>query len=788
MRVLGLLLWLSLSLASPAEAAPVFAAIGAIATTVGGWFAASGFFTTVVGRLLLAVALSALQRALMPKPREPGIKTKVTQTGGTNPQAFPLLKYATAGTHACPPMSHGSIGGTSNAYLTYVVVLSDVPGATLSRYMINGQYVTVGGFPHPDYGLPVGGGLAGYAWIKVFDGSQTFADSMLLSRYGSYPERPWTSDMTGRGLVYAICTFRYNRDRFPGLPRVRFEMNGIPLYDPRKDTTVGGSGPHRWNDKSTWESTVNPEVGVYNVLRGIGLPDGSVYGGGFPAEDIPLPTWFSAMNECDLAVTNGTGTEPQFRAGLEVGVDEEPADVISELLKACVGNIAEVGGVWKTRVGAPGTPVYLFTDSDVVSSSPQDFQPFPNMAGSYNGAHATYPDPEKAWESSESQPYYNAAFEAADRGFRMTADLNLVACPSPAQVRRLQYAYVEEERRFRRHEHSLPPDAAILEPLDATAWTSSWNSYTSKVFEVDQVAEDVLTGLQRLMLKERDAADFNYPGLPPPSAISLLPVLPPPRTVPGFAVVPTYVPDDLGNPRRPALSLTWTPDLDDATGIIYEVRIQVTGAVVLRGSTQDVAAGVLYLSEGILPAITYEVRVRPVVDRVWDWTIWIAAATPAALITSADIAVGAASEQLQTALTWPSGSAQDFSAIPTNTIIAPGLDVTDPEFFWIVTADFEVSRVVAGGVAFNIELREQRFIGATAGPIIILNTWTVITDGEPSGPPSPGPDGGGYWPRWFSAIRGGRFTETRYSFRITKTGAPVGKIRNLRISARRLIR
>ena len=238
------------------------AAIGAIVSSVGTAFAAGGFFTTFVGRLLLSIGLSALQAALAPKPKEPGIKTKVTQTGGTNPQGFPLLKYAVGGTHACPPMTHGTIGKTPNAYLTYVILLSDVPGCSLSRVIINNEYVTLGGTPHASYGLPVTGALAGYAWVKFYDGSQTVADPMLLSKYGSYPERPWTSDMIGRGTAYAIVTFRYNRTKFPSLPRVRFEMNGIPLYDPRKDTTVGGSGAHRWNNPATWEATVNPMVAV----------------------------------------------------------------------------------------------------------------------------------------------------------------------------------------------------------------------------------------------------------------------------------------------------------------------------------------------------------------------------------------------------------------------------------------------------------------------------------------------------------------------------------------------
>lgn len=619
-------------------------AIGAIAGALG----VSTVFVSIVGRLLLSVALSALQRALMPKPREPGIKTKVTQTGGLNPQAFPLMRYATAGTHACPPMSHGSAGKTPNAFLTYVIVLSDVPGCSISRVMVNNEYITLGVTPHPDYGRPATGRLSGHAWVKFHDGTQTTADAMLLARYGIYPERPWTSDMIGRGTAYAIVTFKYDRDRFPSLPRCRFEMNGIPLYDPRRDTTVGGSGAHRWADKATWAATVNPYVAIYNTLRGVGLLDGSVWGGGFPAEDVPLASWFAAMNECDLLVTNGVGTEAQFRAGFEVSVDEEPADVIGELMKTCAGNIAEIGGLWKARAGAPGTAVYVMTDADIVISSPQDFRPFPNMAGSFNGAHATYPDPAKSWESSEAVPYYNATHEAADRAFRLTADLNLTACPYPSQVRRLMFAYVEEERRFRRHELTLPPDAAILEPLDALSWTSATNGYTTKIFEVAEVMDDLQTGNQRVMLQERDPADYSYPGLPGPTGISTLAVVPADQVVELFAVSGASIPDAAGAARRPALSLTWEPDLADVTGILWEVRVQATATVMARGSTQDVATGALFLTEGILASTVYEVRAKPVADRPAAWTSWAAATTPALLIDTPDIADLAVTVQIQT--------------------------------------------------------------------------------------------------------------------------------------------
>ncbi len=692
------------------------AAIASIATTVGTLFSAGGFFTSFVGRLLLSIGLSALQRSLLPKPREPGIKTKVTQTGGTNPQAFPLLKYATAGTHVCPPMSHGRAGDTPNAYLTYVVLLSDIRGCTLSRVIVNSEYVTLAGTTHPDYGSNVLGNLAGYLWVKFYDGSQTVADPMLISKYAAYPERPWVADMIGVDSAYAILTFRYNRSIFPSLPRVRFELNGIPLYDPRKDTTVGGSGAHRWNDRNTWEATVNPVVAAYNVKRGITLRDGSVWGGGFPAEDLPLPSWFAGMNECDLVVSTGSGTEPQFRAGFEVSVDEEPADVIDELMKACMGRVAEIGGVWKVRVGPPGVPVLHITDNDIVITKPQDLRPFPNFAASYNGAHATYPDPQTTWETKEAAPVYNATYEAQDQGQRLIADLNLVAVPFPAQVRRIMYASVEEERRFRRHDHSLPPDCAVLEPLDAISWTSAANGYVTKVFEVDGVTDDLQTLLQGVNLRECDAADYVYPALPAPPPISIAPVIPTLQTVPLFAVTGTSIPDAGGNARRPALSLTWNPDLEDVTGILWEVRVQATAVVVARGSTQDVATGAMLVSDGIIASTAYQVRAKPVVDRPSGWTAWISASTPATLITAPDIAVGAVSTTIDFVK-------NTFLNSETNTgdVVATldlGEVLVGPA--WQIGVQFEATRAAAGNPAGVVELQSRYRFGGAA-----FSAWAV---------------------------------------------------------------
>ena len=53
--------------------------------------------------------------------------------------------------------------------------------------------------------------------------------------------------------------------------------------------------------------------------------------------DLPLASWFAAMNECDALMPAGDSglEEPQYRAGIEIALEDEtePADVIDELLK-----------------------------------------------------------------------------------------------------------------------------------------------------------------------------------------------------------------------------------------------------------------------------------------------------------------------------------------------------------------------------------------------------------------------------------------------------------------------
>src|SRR5690606_26461034 len=118
-------------------------------------------------------------------------------------------------------------GQTPNAYFTQVVSVSDLPVRGLSAVYVGGVRCTLADTPAESMGYPiieyrVGG--KDHLWVKFYDGTQTTADAFLLDKFGSDAERPWESDMIGRGVAYAVVTALVNRELFSGFPSYLFEI------------------------------------------------------------------------------------------------------------------------------------------------------------------------------------------------------------------------------------------------------------------------------------------------------------------------------------------------------------------------------------------------------------------------------------------------------------------------------------------------------------------------------------------------------------------------------------
>ncbi len=378
---------------------------------------------------------------------------------------------------------------------------------------------------------------------------------------------------------------------------------------------------------------------------------GSSGGQNLAAFRLPASNWIAGANECDRLVDRaGGGQEKQFRCGYEIRLDMEPLSVIDDIRQGCNGRLAEVGGVFKTLVGAPGAAVYSFTDDDILVTEDQSFEPFPSLSETHNGIGATYPEPSEKWTAKDAPARYSSTLEADDGNRRLVTGVDFPAVPFGRQVQTLMKAMIEEERRFRTHLFHLPPDASPLEPNDAVAWTSSRNGYANKKFLVVRVIGK-LTFNQIVVLKEIDPSDYSWSGADElPTDIGWLgPIEPPVQPMYGWQVEPASLLDDAGVPRRPSMRVSCAPDQDDVRQVRIQVRLKSSQAQVFDGQIAYDAPHSWILNGTFLPNTIYQTRAKfvPISSRKTDWSNWLDVTTPNARFGDGDVYLPGMIEDLQ---------------------------------------------------------------------------------------------------------------------------------------------
>jgi hypothetical protein len=643
-----LALWLVLGATTHAQALPIGLAIAGI-------LGITGTAATIVGSVIaLAIGVGAqlLVGALFRKrPADAvGGTTGKLQTGGVVPRSFPVGAKALV-THSLVYWnSFGQEGKTPNAYVAFVFALADLPigggRAAVQEIWPNGTKATWNpsgtagtyGIPIPEFNKDG----RDHMWVEVFDGTQTTADAFMVAQFGSDTERPYDSGRVGRGVVYVRVICRHNRDLFGGFPSFKFVCRGIPLYDPREDTTAGGSGSQRWNNPATWTAAAdNPMVVSYNVLRGISYVDEWFFGGQtVGARQLPFAAWNAAANECDVDIDlNGGGTEPQFRCAGEIRLDMEPADVIEDLLRTCNGRLGEIGGVYKPHVGAAGVAVLSITDADIRTDEQQTFEPFFGLQDIVNSVNAKYVEPGEGWTAKDAPALIRTDLEAIDGGRRQPVDVQLDYVTSGTQVQRLMKAALNDYRRERRHALPLAPEAWRLEPcVDFISWTSERNGYTNKLFSVE-AATDMDNFLVGVQLKEVDPSDYDWDETTDESPIIISPtplVYPPAQAIDDWDAEPVRLTTASGLDKA-AIRLLWDGnDIDDVIGVEFQVWDNGLTEIIYEGATapSTVPLGEVVISANIVSATTYKVRGRfiPGSGRQVSWSGYIAVTTPVILV------------------------------------------------------------------------------------------------------------------------------------------------------------
>lgn len=635
----------------------IVGAATAIGTAISATFTAISGFTVAgfsVGKALLqvglAVGLQAVAGALSPRPTEsaprPGAIQSEVQIGGDIPRQVVMGRNAVKGQFA-----YAHTYGAGNAALQMVYILSDGWCGPISRIRVNDTTVSIGAAGSAGGGKATGlvsltpthgevqrlgvtgfgtGGAAGAGEpsfiIQYFDGRPgQAAHSGLVSRSATASSKPGTLTSADRfaGQAYVVVTMWRDRGNFDAIPEMLFEFEGYRCYDPRKDSTAGGTGLHRLADPATWQTTDNPSVHIYNYIVGIQSEGQSFLGVQAPAYDVMTDLFISAANICDEAVTlEGGGTEPRYgSAHVIAATDADHRSQIAPMVQAMAGYLVERGGRFGVVAGAAQMAVATITDNDIVWDRGVEWSASKSRLNRINEVYGQFTDPNAGWQGNSYPPERSAGDLAYD-GERLAVSFDLAAVQSVTQAQRIARI---RRRETRRESTSTLALGFAYCWLDAGDWIT-WNSgifNTARIYRImsrDLNADDTVTlDLQEVgnEIYSWTAAD-ERPYTAPPTSPAEPPLA---STVSEFAVQADVVAD------RAVVRATWAAITDTRiTAVIIEYRpVGTTNATRVRDdSPYD---GVFIIDQPPTGA-NYEFRATIVTApaRISTWTGWVSLA------------------------------------------------------------------------------------------------------------------------------------------------------------------
>ena len=228
---------------------------------------------------------------------------------------------------------------------------------------------------------------------------------------GSY----WNASSTFTGCAYLAITYKLSSEAWPqGIPsRLTTIVEGCPLYDPRLDSTRGGSGSHRAENQSTWafyndsiEIGRNPALALLAYLIGYRINGKLAWGMGVPVSSIDLDNFREYANVCEerVAVTGG-GTVQRYTCDGIVSTSDTHETVIGAIT-AAMGSckLTDVGGQY-CLIGAYDDtlgPIQSFDENDLIGGvgapTPYNWVPAGPSRETYHIVRGRFADPAQLYQ------------------------------------------------------------------------------------------------------------------------------------------------------------------------------------------------------------------------------------------------------------------------------------------------------------------------------------------------------------------------------------------------------
>ena len=330
--------------------------------------------------------------------------------------------------------------GDNNEYLWYVIAIGSTNGApyeeVTSIYLDDIAYNLTSDFTSSILDV---GDYAGLVQCVVHLGSDS--QGVDTGMYNAFTQ--WTNSHVGKGVCYAVVRLERNDEVFDHIPAITFLVKGAKIYDPRLDTTVGGSGTHRYATPSTWEWSNNPALCLADYLVS------TRYGMGETWTRINLTTLAASANVCEeTPAIPGATTQLRYTCDGVLFTNTRHIDNISYLRSSMLGVMTYSRGQYLIYAGDYTAPTVTLTDNDLAgqikikASLPADQK--------YNSVRGNYVDAARGYQLVGFNPRTSATYVTQDSSEVIWKDLDLPLTNNEYRAQGMATVLLEQSRNEQR--------------------------------------------------------------------------------------------------------------------------------------------------------------------------------------------------------------------------------------------------------------------------------------------------------------------------------------------------
>jgi len=330
----------------------------------------------------------------------------------------------------------------------------------------------------------------------------------------------WTLNHRGAGVAYVHYMLKKSEKVWPsGAPSNFFALvKGRRVYDPRKDSTNGGSGSHRYTDATTWEWSNNPTLCRRDYITGgsrwydEATPEPRL---GFGESNDRIDDEFTIasanIDDEDVDIPDGEGgetTQKRYTCDVQLSCGDTYSENLEILNSSAVGEVSIVGGKYRIYSGAYDTPDVDLVEDDIVG--PMVVSTHPSGDNLYNFITGTFFDEDRDWSLSPFPNITNSSYETEDKG-QYPRHIELHATRTSYRAQRIGMLHLAQSRnkitvRFER----LSPKAMAITQHGTFTVTCSEYGWDEKVFRCEEW-EWLPDGFVAITAREESSSAYTDP-------------------------------------------------------------------------------------------------------------------------------------------------------------------------------------------------------------------------------------------------------------------------------------